>query len=116
MDTEVIIRSAGQNPIVVIKQIREATGVGLAEAKDLALKTPSTSVLDRERAEQFAQAATQAGATVELAAAPAAPAGNGGAEAGDLVSQLERLSALRTSGAISDEEFEQLKYRLLAGT
>ena len=115
MDTEVIIRDAGRNAIAVIKEIRDATGVGLAEAKDLALKTPSTIVLDRERAEQFAEAATKAGATVELAAPPA-PAPNGSAGAGDLVSQLERLSALKSSGAITAEEFEQLKYRLLAGT
>jgi hypothetical protein len=33
----------------------------------------------------------------------------------DTISQLERLSALRASGALSDEEFEQQKRRILGG-
>src|SRR5690349_598751 len=115
METEVIIRSAGDNPISVIKEIRAVTGLGLAEAKDLAMINPSTLTLDRDRAEQFVAAASAAGATVELKAAAPVPA-EAKPTAGDLVDQLERLAALKSSGAISAEEYEQLKYRLLAGT
>jgi len=45
------------------------------------------------------------------APAPAAPAGGGD----DMISQLERLSALRASGALTEEEFEAQKARILGG-
>lgn len=39
----------------------------------------------------------------------------GGGGAGDVVSQLERLDALRQSGALSQEEFDSQKRKLLGG-
>jgi hypothetical protein len=46
-----------------------------------------------------------------MAAAPAAPAGGGD----DMISQLERLSALRASGALTEAEFAAQKARILGG-
>ena len=42
-----------------------------------------------------------------------APAAAAGGDTGDVVAQLERLDALRQSGALSQEEFEQQKRKLL---
>jgi hypothetical protein len=62
-------------------------------------------------AEQLSQALGQLGITTEQ---PAADAGSQPADAGDdTLSQLERLSALRASGALTEEEFEQQKRRIL---
>jgi|GEM_PF-6829462 hypothetical protein len=47
----------------------------------------------------------------DAAAAAAAPAAAG---TDDVVAKLERLAALHSSGALSDEEFSQLKESLLA--
>ena len=57
-------------------------------------------------AQQMAYAAPPA-----PAAAPAAPAGGGE----DIVASLQKLSALRDAGALSDAEFEAAKARLLGG-
>ena len=48
------------------------------------------------------------------APAPAAPA-TSAAGGDDMISQLERLSALRASGALTEEEFEAQKARILGG-
>jgi hypothetical protein len=62
-------------------------------------------------AEQLSQALGQLGITTEQRAADA---GSQPADAGDdTLSQLERLSALRASGALTEEEFEQQKRRIL---
>jgi hypothetical protein len=45
-----------------------------------------------------------------------APAPGGGAGNNDLIASLERLQALRTAGALSDEEFQAAKERLLQGS
>ncbi|MGW4897992.1 SHOCT domain-containing protein [Kitasatospora sp. NPDC004240] len=47
-----------------------------------------------------------------LSAAPAAPAA-ATAPGGDLLDQLERLAALHTAGALTDEEFTRAKQRLI---
>ena len=60
----------------------------------------------------------EAGLAQARAAAGAAPAGSptaSSSEAGDLVSQLERLTQLHASGAISDDEYAALKTRLIGG-
>jgi hypothetical protein len=46
------------------------------------------------------------------APAPAAPAAGGGE---DIVASLQKLSALKDAGALSDAEFEAAKARLLGG-
>jgi hypothetical protein len=55
------------------------------------------------------QARAAAAGAAPAASAPAAPDG------GDVLSQLERLSQLRASGAITEDEFAALKSRLLTG-
>ena len=64
----VMLMSAGQNKISVIKIVRELTGLGLKEAKDLVEAAPK-SVKDgvsKEQAEELKKKLADAGATVEV--------------------------------------------------
>ena len=65
----VVLKDAGANKIAVIKAVREATGLGLKEAKDLVDGAPKTvkENASKEDAEALQKALTDAGATVELA-------------------------------------------------
>ena len=65
----VVLKEAGSNKIAVIKVVREATGLGLKEAKDLVDGAPKTvkENASKEDAEKLKAALTEAGATVELA-------------------------------------------------
>lgn len=63
----VVLRGVGRNKIAVIKAIREHTGLGLKEAKDLADaadRAPTTVAtgLDRSRADAFVADLIDAGA------------------------------------------------------
>lgn len=61
-------------------------------------------------------AAQQAVSQQMAAAAPAAPAAAAAPAGGeDIVASLQKLSALRDAGALSDAEFEAAKARLLGG-
>ena len=64
----VVLKEAGQQTIQVIKVIREATGGGLKEAKDIADKVGATvkEGLKKEEAEELKKKLEAAGATVEL--------------------------------------------------
>ena len=65
---DVILTSAGAQKINVIKVVRELTGLGLKEAKDLvegAPKAVKTGVA-KEEAETMKKKLTEAGATVEV--------------------------------------------------
>jgi large subunit ribosomal protein L7/L12 len=65
---DVIIKSAGENKINVIKVIREVTGLGLKEAKTLS-ETADGKVkegIGKDEANKIAEALKGAGATVEL--------------------------------------------------
>jgi large subunit ribosomal protein L7/L12 len=64
----VMLMSAGGNKISVIKIVRELTGLGLKEAKDLVEAAPK-SVKDgvsKEQAEELKKKLADAGATVEV--------------------------------------------------
>lgn len=65
----IVLKDAGASKIQVIKAVREATGLGLKEAKDLVDAAPSTikENVAKEEAESIKAALTEAGATVELA-------------------------------------------------
>ena len=65
----VVLKDAGANKIQVIKAVREATGLGLKEAKDLVDGAPATikENVAKEEAEKMKAALTEAGAVVELA-------------------------------------------------
>ena len=64
----VVLTSAGANKIQVIKVVREITGLGLKEAKDLVEGAPKAvkEGVAKEQAEEIKKKLTEAGATVEL--------------------------------------------------
>ena len=65
----VVLTEAGANKIQVIKVVRDATGLGLKEAKDLVDGAPKTikENVAKEEAEELKAKFTEAGAVVELA-------------------------------------------------
>ncbi|GIW74548.1 MAG: 50S ribosomal protein L7/L12 [Phycisphaerales bacterium] len=66
---DVVIKGDGGKKIQVIKVVREATGLGLKEAKDLVDNLPAKvkEGLSKEEAEALAEKLKEAGAEVELA-------------------------------------------------
>ena len=64
----VVLKEAGANKIAVIKVVREATGLGLKEAKDLVDGAPKTvkENANKEEAEKIKADLEGAGAVVEL--------------------------------------------------
>ncbi len=65
---DVILASAGANKLAVIKVVRELTGLGLKDAKDLVEGAPKAvkEGASKEEAESIKAKLTEAGATVEL--------------------------------------------------
>jgi len=65
---DVVLTSAGQSKINVIKVVREITGLGLKEAKDLVDGAPKAvkEKVSKEDAESIKAKLTEAGATVEV--------------------------------------------------
>ena len=65
---DVVLTEAGANKIQVIKVVRDATGLGLKEAKDLVDGAPKTvkEGASKEEAEELKAKFVEAGATVEL--------------------------------------------------
>lgn len=65
---EVILKSAGEKKIEVIKAVRGITGLGLKEAKDLVEGAPKTikESVSKAEAEEMKKQLEDAGATVEL--------------------------------------------------
>jgi large subunit ribosomal protein L7/L12 len=66
---DVVLKDAGANKIQVIKVVRDATGLGLKEAKDLVDGAPKTvkEGLSKDDAEALKAKFTEVGAVVELA-------------------------------------------------
>jgi len=64
----VMLMGAGQNKINCIKVVRELTGLGLKEAKDLVEAAPKAvkEGVTKEQAEDLKKKLTDAGATVEV--------------------------------------------------
>jgi large subunit ribosomal protein L7/L12 len=65
---DVVLANAGAQKIQVIKVVREATGLGLKEAKDLVDGAPKTvkEGVSKNDAEELKKKLEEAGATVEL--------------------------------------------------
>src|SRR6202021_1114543 len=65
---EVVLASAGDKKIEVIKEVRAITGLGLKEAKDLVEGAPKTvkDSVSKSDAEKFKKQLEKAGAKVEL--------------------------------------------------
>ena len=66
---DVVLKECGANKIAVIKVVKEATGLGLGEAKALVDGAPATvkEKVAKDDAEALKKALEEAGATVELA-------------------------------------------------
>ena len=66
---DVILKDAGSQKIAVIKAVKEATGLGLGEAKAIVDGAPATvkEKVAKADAEAMKKALEEAGATVELA-------------------------------------------------
>ena len=67
-DFSVVLTNAGANKIGVIKAVRELTGLGLKEAKDLVEAAPKAvkDGVPKAQAEEMKKKLAEAGATVEL--------------------------------------------------
>ena len=65
---DVVLKDAGANKIQVIKVVRDATGLGLKEAKDLVDGAPKTvkENVAKDAAEELKKKLEDVGATVEL--------------------------------------------------
>jgi len=64
----VILTNAGQNKIPVIKAVREITGLGLKESKDLVDGAPKTikEGVAKDQSEEIKKKLTELGATVDV--------------------------------------------------
>ena len=65
---DVILKAAGANKIAVIKVVRELTGLGLKEAKELVDGAPKTlkEAISKDDAEEIKKKLEEAGAEVEV--------------------------------------------------
>lgn len=65
---DVVLKESGATKIAVIKVVREATGLGLKEAKDLVDAAPKTikDAMPKEEAEKLVAALKEAGATADM--------------------------------------------------
>jgi len=65
---DVILKSAGAKKINVIKAVRQITGAGLKEAKEIVDSAPSTikEAVSKDEAEEIKKALEEAGAEVEV--------------------------------------------------
>ena len=65
---DVVLKDAGANKIQVIKVVRDATGLGLKEAKELVDGAPKTvkEGVSKDEAEELKAKFTEVGAVIEL--------------------------------------------------
>jgi len=65
---DVVLKAAGANKLAIVKLVKELTGLGLKEAKDLVDGAPSNlkEGVDKAEAEGLKKSLEEAGAEVEL--------------------------------------------------
>jgi large subunit ribosomal protein L7/L12 len=65
---DVVLKSAGANKLAIVKLVKELTGLGLKEAKDLVDAAPSVlkEGVAKDEAEGLQKSLTEGGAEVEL--------------------------------------------------
>ena len=65
---DVVLKAAGPNKLAIVKLVKELTGLGLKEAKDLVDAAPSVikEGVTKDEAEALNKALTEGGAEVEL--------------------------------------------------
>lgn len=104
----------GGLPLLGVLPIANTGRAGSARTRlstGIAPRARSSPVIDAERATMATVMTELLGQKVDEAAEESPD----GAPSGDLVSKLERLAALRESGALSYAEFEQAKRALMKG-
>lgn len=65
---DVVLKSAGANKLAIVKLVKELTGLGLKEAKDIVDAAPANvkEGVSKDEAEALKKQLTEAGAEVEL--------------------------------------------------
>ena len=65
---DVVLKAAGANKLAIVKLVKELTGLGLKEAKDLVDAAPSVikEAVTKDEAEALRKQLTEGGAEVEL--------------------------------------------------
>ena len=65
---DVVLKAAGPNKLAIVKLVKELTGLGLKEAKDLVDAAPSVikEAVSKDEAEALKKALEEGGAEVEL--------------------------------------------------
>jgi large subunit ribosomal protein L7/L12 len=65
---DVVLKAAGANKLAIVKLVKELTGLGLKEAKDLVDAAPSVikEAVTKDEAEALKKSLTDGGAEVEL--------------------------------------------------
>ena len=65
---DVVLKAAGANKLAIVKLVKELTGLGLKEAKDMVDAAPSVikEAVTKDEAEALNKALTEGGAEVEL--------------------------------------------------
>jgi large subunit ribosomal protein L7/L12 len=65
---DVVLKNVGANKLAIVKAVKELTGLGLKEAKDLVDSAPSTlkEAVSKDEAEGLKKSLEDAGAEVEL--------------------------------------------------
>ena len=65
---DVVLKSAGANKLAIVKLVKELTGLGLKEAKDMVDAAPSAikEGVAKDEAESLKKQLTEAGAEIEL--------------------------------------------------
>lgn len=65
---DVVLKSAGANKLAIVKLVKELTGLGLKEAKDIVDAAPSAikEGVSKDEADALQKALTEGGAEVEL--------------------------------------------------
>jgi hypothetical protein len=116
LDIDMEVHVSGRQPYRVNNQYMVPAGATLGQGVSLPIKVdpndPAKIAIDWESA----QSAPQRGEVRPVggsgfAPAPAPPPSSG--DDGDSIAQLERLTKLRDSGALTDAEFEQQKAKIL---
>ena len=101
-----------RNDPVLRAKLQEVLGYELTPGQEIRVEDPALQVrimqvVNEHRAQQ------QAGATPAAAPQPSPAPEDPGDGADELLSRLERLTALRDAGALTPEEFAETKQRLL---
>jgi large subunit ribosomal protein L7/L12 len=111
---DVILMAAGERPIQVIKEVRALTSLGLREAKYLVDNAPIVVLekVAKDAAEKARAVLEGAGAAVTVTGEPVPPV-EAVTVRPSAMDELGKLAELRASGAVSQEEFDEAKARIL---